>query len=243
MKRIFQSAFLCVALSTSCVGFAQSTTPSPAHPATKRSQGFLDYALGKINPSNKDYGSSTAEARGEVVAYTIQSLYFWSNVVSLTLLAATSTALVLVLRTQDKREIIAATLIAQLWNGRVVDRKEMVRRTAMYNALVETKNAALTIKPPEPSVGEHSAPTSKPDSEEKPSAKSGVQRKATVPHSPSSNGETGSTGSSEPGQKGLLMENQLQALRNSERSLRARLNQVSEDLERERQRNQSLKGA
>jgi len=243
MKRIFQNAFLCVALSRSCVGYAQSTTPSPAHPATKRSQGFLDYALGKINPSNKDYGSSAADARGEVVAYTIQNLYFWSNVVSLTLLAATSTAFVLVLRTQDKREIIAATFIAQLWNGRVVDRKEIVRRTAMYNTLVEAKNASLTIKPPAPPEEEHATATTAPAKEEKPSAKSGVQRKAVVSDSPSSEGETGSPDGSESGQAGLALKTQVQALRNSERNLRARLNQVSQDLERERQRNQALKGA
>ncbi len=243
MKRIFRSTFLGVVLCTSCVGHAQSAAPSTAHPAAKHSQGFLDYALGKINPSNKDYGSSTADARGEVVAYTIQSLYFWSNVVSLTLLAATSTALVLVLRTQDKREIIAATLIAQLWNGRVVDRKEIVRRTAMYNAVVEAENASLTMKPPTLPEEEHTTAAAAPAKEEKPSAKSGVQRKASVSDSPSSEGETGSPDGSESGQAGLALKTQVQALRNSERNLRTRLNQVSQDLERERQRNQALKGA
>ena len=243
MKRICHTVILSVVLSASCISFAQSTTPTPTRPSAKRPQGFVDYALGKINPNNKYDGSAAAEVRGEMVASTIRNLYFWSNVVCLTFLAATSTALVLVLRTQDKREIIAATLIAQLWNGRVVDRKEIVRRTAMYNALVEAKNSALTIKPSSPSDEEHATAPIKKALEAKPSAKSGVQRRAAVPNLPSSTGETGSTGPSEPGQKGLLMENQIQALRNSERSLRARLNQVSEDLERERQRNQTLKGA
>jgi hypothetical protein len=243
MKRIFYAAILGTVLGTSCICLAQAPPSAPAHPAAKRSQGFLDYALGKINPGNNDYGAAAADARGEVVGYTIQSLYFWSNVVSLALLAATSTALVLVLRTQDKREIIAATLIAQLWNGRVVDHKEIVRRTAMYNALVEAKNSALTAKPSVSPNGDASNTTTASVALEKPSAKSGVQRKAAVSNSPSSTGETGSTGPGEPRQKGLLMESQIQALRNSERSLRARLNQVSEDLERERQRNQTLKGA
>jgi hypothetical protein len=113
----------------------------------------------------------------------------------------------------------------------------------MYNALVEAKNSALTAKPSVSPNGDASNTTTASVAQEKPSAKSGVQRKAAVSNSPSSTGETGSTGPSEPGQKGLLMESQIQALRNSERSLRARLNQVSEDLERERQRNQTLKGA
>lgn len=243
MNRIVQTAILGFAFGIPCACGAQTPASPAAHPATKRSQGFLDYALGKINPSNKDYGASAADARNEVVAYTIQSLYFWSNVVSLTLLTATSTALVLVLRTQDKREIIAATLIAQLWNGRVVDRKEIVRRTAMYNALVEAKNSALTLKPAPTADEEPATAATKSSSQEKPSGKAGVQGKAVVSTSPSSKGETGGTGSSDPGQDILLKEKQIKALRESEVSLRTRLNQVSQDLERERQRNQTLKGA
>lgn len=242
MKGIRQIAILGLVLSAPFVCPAQPLAPVPAHPAAKRSQGFLDYALGKINPNNKDYGASAADARSEVVAYTIQSLYFWSNVVSLTLLAVTSTALVLVLRTQDKREIIAATLIAQLWNGRVVDRKEIVRRTAIYNALVEEKNEALNLKPTSKTNEETAVSPAKPNKQEKPSSQSGVQGKAGVSNSPSSAGEIGSKDSSES-KEDVLVQSQVQALRNSERNLRARLNQVSQDLERERQRNHSLKGA
>ncbi|MBN9617594.1 MAG: hypothetical protein BGO25_10470 [Acidobacteriales bacterium 59-55] len=243
MRRICQIVVLGLALTAPYICAAQPPPVSPTHPAVKHSQGFFDYALGKINPENKDYGASAADARAELVACTIQNLFFWSNLLSLTLLAATSIALALVIRTQDKREIIAATLIAQLWNGRVVDRREIVRRTEMYNVLVEAKNSALTTRPASMTHEEPATIPAKPNAKEKPSAKSGVQRRAAVPNLPSSTGETGSTGPSEPGQKGLLMENQIQALRNSERSLRARLNQVSEDLERERQRNQTLKGA
>lgn len=243
MRRVCQVVVLGLTLSVPYICVAQSPAVSPTHPAAKRSQGFLDYALGKINPNNKDYGTSAADARAELVAYTIQNLFFWSNLVSLTLLTATSITLVLLLRTQDKREIIAATLIAQLWNGRVFDRREIVRRTEMYNVLVEAKNSALTTTPTSMTDEEPATIPAKTNTKEKPSAKSGVQRRAAVPNLLSSTGETGSTGPSEPGQKSLLMENQIQALRNSERSLRARLNQVSEDLERERQRNQTLKGA
>jgi len=243
MTRICQAAILGLVLGTQCFFVAQTPAPPAVHPAAKRSQGFLDYALGKINPGNKDYGAAAADARREVVAYTLQSLYFWSNLVSLTLLAATSTALVLVLRTQDKREIIAATIIAQLWNGRVVDRKEIVRRTAMYNALVEAKNSTLNLKPGSKSEEELPSAVTKSSPEEKPSGKPGVQGKAAVSTSPSSKGETGGTGPSDPGQDSLLKEKQFKALRDSERNLRTRLNQVSQELERERQRNQTLKGA
>lgn len=243
MKRICHAVILGFALSATCVGVAQSPTPAPAHPATKRSQGFLDYALGKINPNNKDYGATATDTRSEVVAYTIQSLYFWSNVVSLTLLAFTSTALVLVLRTQDKREIIAATLISQLWNGRLVDRKEIARRTAMYNELVEAKNFSLTLSPTVSRDDDRETAGSDQTTRPQPGLKSRVQSKTAAPQSPSSLGETGTLPPGELAEKAIFLEGQNQALRNSERNLRDRLNQVSLDLEQERRRNQTLKGA
>lgn len=243
MKGMLYRLFFGIALGASSIACAQSPAPTIAAHSTRRSQGFLDYALGKINPSDKDYGSSAAETRGDMVAYTIQSLYFWSNGVSLLLLTATSTALILVLRTQDKREIIAATLIAQLWNGRVVDRQEIARRTEMHNALVEARNAALTPRVSTSLVDELSATTVAAPSAAKPSVKSGVQKRAGVSDSPSSIGEIGNQDLMESGQNHIVLTSQVQALRNSERNLRARLNQVSQDLERERQRNHTLKGA
>lgn len=239
MKRLMQTAILGVLLSASVVCVAQATGPSAAHPVAKRSQGFLDYVLGKINPDNRDYGATAAGARGEVVAYTIQSLYFWSNVVNLTLLAATSAALVLVLRTQEKREIIAATLISQLWNGRVVDRKEIIRRTAMYNALVEVKNSALSQSSSPRKEGVQEETKTSPQ----PVTRSRVQSKAEASMSPSSTREIGTLPPGELAEKAIFLEGQNQALRNSTRNLRDRLNQVSNDLEQERRRNQALKGA
>ena len=243
MNNIGQIAVLGLALAVPGVCLPQASPSSPAHAPGKRPEGFLDYALGKINPSDKDYGASAADARREAVADSIQDVYFWSNMVSITLLAATSTVLVLMLRTREKREMIAATLISQLWNGRVVDRREIVRRTAMYNALVEAKNSALVQAVPanKDEQGDDSA-------SERPTAKqvtrrNRVQSETATPKSPSSTGEIGALPPGELEQKARLLEGQNQALRNSERNLRERLNQVSQDLEQERRRNQTLKGA
>jgi hypothetical protein len=226
---------------------AQSTPQAvPSHRVTKRSQGFLDYVLGKINPNNHDYGSSAADARSELVAYTVRDLYFWSNVVSLALLTGTSMAFVFVLRTQEKREIIAANLIAQLWNGRVVDQREIVRRTRMYNALVEAKNAALDKKAATSADGSSVDATSASSVKEKPSQKSGVQTGAVALKSSTSSVPHGAT-TGLPSQnweaKVRLLESQNQALRGTQVNLKERLNQMSQDLEQERRRNQTLKGA
>ncbi|AXC15419.1 hypothetical protein ACPOL_6175 [Acidisarcina polymorpha] len=247
MNNISRVAILGFALSASSLYPAQSTPPAaPSKPAPKRSQGVLDYALGKINPDNKDYGNSAADARSELVGYTIQNIYFWSNVLSLSLLAATSTALVLILRAQDKREIIAANLISQLWNGRVIDRREIVRRTGMYNTLVETKNAALNQTPSPNREQPSESQAAEQPSQKQTGKKTRVPSEAAAPKSPASHTEQVETGiapSGELQQKTTLLQGQNQALRNSERNLRERLNQVSQDLEQERRRNQTLKGA
>ena len=49
-------------------------------------------------------------------------------------------------RATDKREVIAASLIAQLWNGRVSDRIELQRCTEQFNRLVEAHNADVEKK-------------------------------------------------------------------------------------------------
>lgn len=243
MRSVYRTALFSLILCVSSACVAQSTPAAPSHPIAKRSEGVIDYALGKINPANKNYGDSTADARNEVVGATIQSLYFWSNVVSLTLLVAAATALVLVLRTQDKREIIAANLISQLWNGRIIDRKEILRRTEMYNALVEAKNSSLTPLSPVIEEEHRDVPVSDATIRTQPGQKSRVQSKTAAPKSPSSTGETGTLLPGELAEKAIFLEGQNQALRNSERNLRDRLNQVSLDLEQERRRNQTLKGA
>jgi hypothetical protein len=247
MKCSWRITVLSTVLGLSSLCPAQSTSTSmPSHQTAKRSKGFLDYVLGKINPGNKDYGSSAADERENLVGYTIQSLYFWSNLVSLSLLAGTSTALVLVLRTQDKREIIAATLISQLWNGRVTDRAEIVRRTGMYNALVETKNASLTMASTSTKDDRAESPLSEQPSQKQPTKKARVPSQsgpATGAPSLTHSERASSAPSADLDQKTKLLEGQNQALRNSERNLRERLNQVSQDLEQERRRNQTLKGA
>src|SRR5579863_8595033 len=79
-----------------------------------RHQGFFDYALGKINPRDKNYGASMEKARDSLVEYTIDDLYFSSNVMTLVLLSGLVTIVFLQWRAMDKRELIAASLITQL---------------------------------------------------------------------------------------------------------------------------------
>jgi hypothetical protein len=123
--------------------FAQTlpgrNTGNAQHPR-RQQQGFGEYALGKINPGNADLGASYQAARDQLVHGTIDDVYFWSNCVSLTLLIGVTGFCFLHLSASDKKERIAATLIAKLWNGRVSDKIEIDRRTQKYNTLVDDHN-------------------------------------------------------------------------------------------------------
>ena len=234
-----------VILSFVCCHSLGQTPSAPnaavAQPAPKR-QGFFNYALGKINPRGNDYGASMAAARSAVVEDTIDDLYFWSNAVTLILLCGLAAIVLLQWRAADKREVIAASLIAQLWNGRVSDRIELERCTEQFNRLVETHNAEV-----ERSLSQKST-----HSEREADADGTVRRK--VRNLGDSKGilptETERAAAAAPDrsdasleQSNLLLQRRVEALQNSEQNLKQRLNQTTVLLDQERRRNATLKGA
>jgi hypothetical protein len=212
--------------------------------AQKR-QGFFEYVLGKVNPRDEDYGARMESARSAVVEYSIDDLYFWSNVVTLLLLCWLVVVVLFQWRAMDKRELIAASLITQLWNGRISDRIEIGRRTEQYNRLVETHNAeverALTQKPQNP------------EQDKEADVNRGVRKltgKGAAGSSPiqlrfnmETAAEAGSIGSADLEQSNLLLQRRVEALQNSEQNLKQRLNQTTTLLDQERRRNGTLKGA
>jgi hypothetical protein len=244
---VFSAFCLCEASS---FAWAQSQLPSNPPQSANKKQGFFDYVLGKVNPEGNDYGASMQTGREAVVEHTIDDLYFWSNVITLLGLSATATIVFLQWRSGDKKEVIAASLIAELWNGRVSDRIEIDRRTEQHNLLVETHNAE---------VEKTLALKSQPSEQEKNAAGNlsrGV-RKVTEARGP-----TGNKGKSpEPlatqmifpampnedagdlQQSNVLLQRRVEALENTEQNLKQRLNQATLLLDQERRRNGALKGA
>ena len=212
-----------------------------ARQATPKRQGFVAYVLGKINPQNRDYGATLESSRHSLEEHTIDDLYFWSNVVTLVLLSGLAAIVFLQWRAMDKRELIAASLIAQLWNGRVSDRIEIERRTEQFNHLVETHNADV-----ERSLAQR-ASSSERENDKPPNLARSVRdlTDATVsrgtPSDPSGPQATGAPAVDQ--QNVLLLQRRVEALQNSERNLKQRLNQTTALLDEERRRNSSLKGA
>ncbi len=233
---------------------AQNTNalpPNSAH-APHRPQGFLDYTLAKINPGNKDIGAELQADRTAIVEQSINNLYFWSNAFTLSLLVAATALVFLERRGAWKKDLITATLLTELWNGRISDRTEIERRTAQYNQLADLHNAEVErglISRSEPTT-----PTERMDSKaqrnvnklvEKPGPVLDTSRSPTTTDAatPAAHAPPVEAGPASLQQKVLLQQGQIEAMRNTEQNLKERLNQTTALLEQERKRNQSSKRA
>jgi len=145
-------------------------------------------------------------------------------------------------RAADKREVIAASLIAQLWNGRVSDRIEIERRTQQFNKLVEAHNADvekdLSQKPGSSQQDAETAGslTRRVRSLAESQGISPVEAEKIEASAPDA-----TTASLQ--QNNLLLQRRVEALQNSEQNLKQRLNQTTTLLDQERRRNGTLKGA
>jgi hypothetical protein len=235
-----------IAIAFSCVaGPFVGQTPNEAGVQTAQSapkrQGFLDYALGEVNPHDTDYGSKMASARNAVVGYTIDDLYFWSNVVTLLLLCGLVAIVLFQWRAMNKRELIAVSLIAQLWNGRVSDRVEIERRTEQFNQLVEAHNAeaeaALSRRtgPSEKESGTNGSLTKSVRTLADGKGISPAEAEKIAAAAPDATGASLQ-------QSNLLLQRRVEALQNSEQNLKQRLNQTTVLLDQERRRNATLRG-
>jgi len=241
------------AIAPGLVAQAPNVQPEKSGQTLRQRQGFFDYALGKINSSNTDYGATLADGRGDLVGHTVDDLYFWSNIVTLGLLVCAAGIIYFEWRSAAKKEIIAATIIAELWNGRVSDRVEIVRRTEQFNQLVELQNQETerllsagpkTSEQEQEAAGSITKNVSQNGYSGSPVAASAAKSTSQAPRAT----ESAAVGNANDGtarlqQSNLLLQRRVEALENSEGNLRQRLNQTTLLLDEERRRNATLKGA
>lgn len=240
IQSLVLAVVLCSAAVPAVAQTADQSSTQAGEGAPKR-QGFSAYVLGKINRQNRDYGATLEASRRSLEEHTIDDLYFWSNVVTLILLSGLAAVVFLQWRAMDKRELIAASLIAQLWNGRVSDRIEIERRTEQFNHLVETHNAEV-----ERSLAQRANPPERENGTPANLARSvrDLTDATASKGTPSDPATTPATGVLAVDQQSvLLLQRRVEALQNSERNLKQRLNQTTALLDEERRRNSSLKGA
>src|SRR6185437_14932 len=81
-------ALIAITLAPSAVAQPARSTYDPAarQHSSKPPDSFIDFTLKRINSSDKDYGAAIAEDRDLLVNETVESRYFWSNLVAVGLL-------------------------------------------------------------------------------------------------------------------------------------------------------------
>jgi hypothetical protein len=117
---------------------------------SKPRQGFLDFALKQINPSDQDWGECIAEARQFAVDETIQNSLFWSNLTAIGMLFLSVAMVVFQSKESKRRELIVATCLAEYHNDLVRARRTAYDSISRYNALVEARNTQTERQLPEP---------------------------------------------------------------------------------------------
>ena len=247
------AVLLFCAIAPAPMAQTRTVQPQTAGQAVRQRQGFFDYALGKINPSNTDYGAAMADGRSEAVSHTIDDLYFWSNGVTLGLLVCAAGNIYFEWRSAVKKEIVAATIIAELWNGRVSDKIEIVRRTRQFNQLVELQNQETerrlsagpkTSEQEQEAAGSITKSVSQIGQSGSPVAGSAAKSTFPAPRATESAAvENANDGTARLQQSNLLLQRRVEALENSEKNLKQRLNQTTLLLDEERRHNATLKGA
>jgi hypothetical protein len=243
--------------------FAQAR-PSGYDPAAqeqpqKQKDGFVDFALKRINPANKDYGQCLDESRKLLLEETMRNGYFWSNLVALVLLACLFVIIVYQHKVQTCREWTAAEILAQhahaLARANAHVEEATSRNRGLMEALTTLRESALRSQAPPGEVQDRPAPQTV------------GSRASSIPASQVSTPKNGNaatapirsaraaTATPPANQIGLFkpevdlvmkvnsLEQQLGRSQDEAKLLRRQLNESDRRVQEEQQRNRSLKGA
>jgi hypothetical protein len=128
----------------------QSYDPASQRPAGKPADSFVNFALKRINPSDKDYGQCIDEGRELVLEETVESGYFWSNMVALGLLGCLFVIIVYQHKRQARREWIVAQVLQQYEHALARANAQVDEATKRNHELMEalTGTRETTLRSP-----------------------------------------------------------------------------------------------
>jgi hypothetical protein len=247
-----------VSAVSSAQGNRPSYDPLTQQRSSKQKDGFVDSTLKRINPCDTDYGQHLDEGRRMALKETIESAYFWSNIVSLGLLGCLFIIIIYQHRIQARREWTSAEMLAQyehslsLANGQVDEATK--RNCGLMEALTLLRESALRSPAPSAEASDHPrvpAPRSRTASTlpvPAPPAKDTFAK-------PTAASTVGAASTTQPGnQIGLFMpevdlvmkvnslEQQLGRSRDEAKLLRRQVNEAGQRAQAEEQKNRVLKG-
>jgi hypothetical protein len=236
--------------------------PAVQPQSSKPNDSFVDFALKRINPADKDYGQCLDEGRKLLVEETMRNGYFWSNLVALGLLACLFVIIVYQHRLQTCRVWTTAEMLAQhehaLARANAQVEEATNRNRGLMEALTALRESALRSQAPPGEVQDPPAPqtvrsrTSSIPASQVATPKNG---NATSAGDRSVSAATGTRSANQPAnQIGLFkpevdlvmkvnsLEQQLGRSQDEAKLLRRQLNESDRRLQEEQQRNRSLKG-
>lgn len=265
-SRLSVAVTLLVVLSS----FSPAQTRSsydPARPGqpSKPKQGFVDFALGRINPSDKDYGKCIGESRKLLFEETIEDGYFWSNVIALGLLGCLFLIVIYQRTIQVKREWTTAEALGQYAHALARANIQVGEATKENHALMETlaalRESALRSPslPAEPAerVASSAAKLRTTSAQPAPPAPPALPAPLRAnPAKPTNGRAAGTATATEPVDQMRLftpdadlimklnsLEQQLAHSQEDNKQLRRRITDGDRRLETEQQKNRQLKGA
>jgi hypothetical protein len=147
------SVWLLLAIAVSAAWGQRSSNDPAANEQAKQGDGFVDFALKRINRQNVDYGCQLDEARKITIDQTIKSIDSWAALVALVFLVLSFFMLLHQHRERDRHEFIASQFLAQYHNSWVDAQGRAEHAIRRYNELVDTTNSAaenaFRLQPPE----------------------------------------------------------------------------------------------
>jgi len=260
-SRIVVAGLFLAMLPFVCFAQARPSGYDPAAQAQspRQKDGFVDFALKRINTADKDYGQCLDEGRKLLIEETMRNAYFWSNLVALGLLACLFVIIVYQHRVQTCREWTAAEILAQyehsLSRANAQVEEATSRNRGLMEALTTLRESALRSQTPpgeaqdRPALQTVSNRTSSIPASQVATPKNG--NAATAP----SRSARAATATPPANQIGLFkpevdlvmkvnsLEQQLGRSQDEAKLLRRQLNESDRRLQEEQQRNRSLKGA
>ena len=236
-----------------------SYDPATQQRSPKPQDGFLDFTLRRINPSDRNYSQCVDEGRAVLLDETVRNGYFWSNVVALSLLGCLLVIIIFQHRIGIRREWTAAKILTQFEQALQRSNAQVDEATkknrGFKDALATLRESTLRTAPLLPDPGEITAPAAiKTRANTARVAASTTAKNTSVKAAVERN--TGTAIAVEPDSQMALfksdaafimkvnsLEQQLARSEEQQKELRRQLNEAGRKLEAEQEKNRALKGA
>jgi hypothetical protein len=233
----------------------------------RQKEGFVDYTLKRVNPNDTNYGQCIDDGRRLLLTETIESGYFWSNALTLTLLGGFFLVILFQRGAMRRRALICAETLCQYQSALAraeAQAGDAIRRNHDFMAALRLAtgpalrhsyrdpNAAPEVTPtaPQNSAAREKKSTgrSAPSSSTAPSAQAKADHTAPTKATEERQGSAIAQPEAGPVVPGLdlvaqnnALQQQLLLTQDQVKQLRRQLNESERQLQTEKQKNRNLK--